>query len=159
MLYFVNYSAAFIMLFITVGTYLNINNNIYAITYFLKYSRCRYQFFVLSYIALLGVPPFSLFAPKFAALSSSWSFGGGFLFMSALLSVFTSFALYLQVFDILFKTKLSRSQLIKHSTASFMKHETAFCYSDALVLLFLAIFCILGFLVFKDTFFIFNVFL
>jgi len=71
MLYFVNYSAAFIMLFITVGTYLNINNNIYAITYFLKYSRCRYQFFVLSYIALLGVPPFSLFAPKFAALSSS----------------------------------------------------------------------------------------
>ena len=155
-LYFVSYSVTFTLFFLTISHSLDYGNNLYSIVFFLKYSTRRFSFFIIAFVALLGIPPFNLFAPKFAALTSVYGCGGFFIFFCALSSVFLSFALYLQVFDVLFKPALEKPQIVKSTE----KRPAAPCsevFLDSRMLVFFCFFCGLGFLIFKDLFFVFYV--
>ena len=158
-LYFANYSVTFILFFLTIHNLLNSNNNIYSISFLLKYSKQRLSTFILAFVSLLGIPPLNLFAPKFAASANAWVFGGGFFFVFVMLSIFLSFALYLQVFDILFKHKLAVVHFVKSAVGFNSSALDNGESGSAAALNNLGAFCLFGFLVFKDTFVLLGVFL
>lgn len=158
-LYFVNYSTTFILFFLAVNRYFKDTSNIFYIAYFLRYSKSGYLFFIIAFISFLGIPPLSLFAPKFAALSSIWLFGGVFVFVFAIGSVFLSFALYLQVFDILFKYRVDKSVTSRLILVTQLTTQKGNDYKPIKLFTYLSVFCMFSFLLFKDSFFVFSLFM
>jgi hypothetical protein len=78
------------------------------------------------------------------------------MFFCALSAVFLSFALYLQVFDVLFKPALEKPQIVK-SAESCLAVPCPEIFLDSRMFVFFCFFCGLGFLLFKDLFFVFYV--
>ena len=103
--YFIFYSSVIINFCIIFRAQLKTTTNIYALFPFLEYSKQKLYLFLISIFAALGVPPCSLFIPKFAGLTAVYYNSTWIVFIYTLLITFLSFTLYLQLFDGLFKKK------------------------------------------------------
>lgn len=152
--YFINYAFIFLLFFFLIFDVLNLNNNVYFIVTYLKFSKRFYSFFILALISFLGVPPFSIFSSKFAALTNSWVFSNLFFFLFVLLTVFLSFALYLQIFDTMFSTTKNSNFCFTVLEFSGMFTPNLFYKKKNYILLknitILGLFLLFGFIVFKD---------
>ena len=154
--YFIAYAISFIIFFYLTNPYTTYTTNLHAIGLLLKYNKALYTIFVLNLIAFLGVPPFFLFAPKFAGLLASWTFSNTVFFSTALVTVFLSFSLYLQLFDLLFATnETGLDAFTLYANAANSENRSIKLtrnYNVLIVLITLVFLCSTGFLLFKDFF-------
>lgn len=154
--YFMAYALSFIVFFYTTNPFTRYSTNLHTINLLLKYNKTLYIFFVFNLVSFLGIPPFFLFAPKFAGLLNSWVYSNLIFFFTALTTVFLSFTLYLQLFDLLFVTNDSHLDvfaLVKKATIAEARNMSLTKeYCTHVVLVSLVLFTSVGFLLFKDFF-------
>lgn len=154
--YFVAYALSFIIFFYTTNPFTKYTTNLHAISLLLKYNKALYIIFVFNLIAFLGIPPFFLFAPKFTGLLSTWAFSNVLFFIIALATVFLSFSLYLQLFDLLFvtnETSLDVFNLVnKAANAEVSSLALVGRYNVFIILITLVFISAVGFILFKDFF-------
>lgn len=100
--YFISYCVTLLGFCAFFAPYLAVTSNIHQLITYLNYNKHKTKLFAVVFVSFLGLPPFLTFAPKFACLTQIWVYNGWALFFLALTASFLSFALYLQVFDILF---------------------------------------------------------
>ena len=112
--YFLSYCISLMGLCAFFAPYLSVTPNIYQLSTYLNYSKQKTKLFAVVFVSFLGLPPLFAFAPKFACLTQVWVYGGWVLFFLVLTASFLSFALYLQVFDVLF-AKRKQGQVLKNS--------------------------------------------
>lgn len=161
-LYFFNYAITFILFFFVLYRYLSIKSNLHYNITLLKYSKRVFYFYIAALLSFLGVPPFSSFAPKFAALTLSWAFGNLYFYLFLLITVFVSFALYLQVFDTVFKTKFNKticSFFDFELNSGFVTFTKTLNYTSVKCLIIGFFLILFGFFFFKDFFFLFTLYL
>lgn len=147
--YFVSYCVTLLGFCAFFAPYLAVTANIYQLTAYLNYSKQKTKLFALVFVSFLGLPPFLTFAPKFACLTQIWVYSGWTIFFLALTASFLSFALYLQVFDVLF-VKRKRTKLLQNSQPKKLNLRAFRTYAVNVFLAFALFFVIGGVFFFKD---------
>lgn len=161
--YFLSYAFAFIIFFYLTNAYSKFSTNLHQIVALLKYNKSYFYFFICNLLTFLGIPPFFLFSSKFAGLTITWEFSNFIFFFVTLLVVFFSFALYLQLFDLLFMSTtkfndnaLVLKQILVENQSNFFNNYN---YNIYFILTSLSVISIFGFLLFKDLFFCLSIFI
>lgn len=113
-IYFFFYSFTLLCFFNTIKN-LKTNANIAYLAAYANYSPSIKTVLLCVFVSFLGIPPMFLFSSKFNSLSLIWVNNTSFTFVLALLVTFLSFALYVQVLDLLFKKLKTQENLIEHS--------------------------------------------
>lgn len=155
-LYFCSYIIVFFIFFFIINIYTNYSTNFFQIVELIKYSKNYYYIFVIIMLTFIGIPPLLIFTSKFAALTVSWFFNNFIFFLTTLFITFLSFTLYLNVFDLLFKTNIKLNYFF-NILKEFNKNnriERLFIqnYSKNIIIILLLFLSIFGFFFFKDLF-------
>ena len=161
-MYFTSYSITFILFFYIISKYTPYSTNLHQIINMLKYNKTRYYIFVVVLLAFLGIPPFLLFTAKFSSLVIFWNYSNFIFFFITLLVVFLSFALYVQLFDLLFKTNTrfndNQNLITTLTTVELSSTFTDCSYKLHFAIISLTAVSVFGFFFFKDLFFCISIF-
>lgn len=153
-LYMFYYSLTFFLFFFLIFNEVQTNQNLNATALILNFSKNKKNLLVLTLMSFLGIPPLAIFAAKFSGLAGLWNQNQYLFFFLGLLSTFISFALYLQMFDMLFSKKIKSVnvfKLVKHSLNLYKLSEKKIkIYEYYYILFVLSFFVLFGVLFFKD---------
>lgn len=137
--------------------YLSATPNIYQLVAYLSYNKKKFKLFALVFLSFLGVPPVLAFGPKFACLAQVWVYSGWTLFFFALTASFLSFALYIQVFDMLF-AKRKHLQVLQKSNPKRLNLKAFRAYPTNLYFSAIAFFVLGGIFFYKDFILVLGIF-
>ncbi len=161
LIYFMFYSISFVLLFFCVEKELKITTNLSLLSNILKYNVIKKKMFTLSILSLIGVPFLALFAPKFASLTIVWKHSNYIFFGYLLITTFISFAIYIQLFDLLFNKKNKSNiiiKILKNKTKEIKTNlNLRLNYQETKKLIILTFGVLSFFLIFKDIFFLITI--